>query len=237
VRSETLSRGVLHVSIEYPVTFYFAGVTVIVLAWLLITAGTRGRVDPVRLNVNRLSEGVAGLAVVAYVLHRAAHDLRGGFAELLAFFTKLPVVYAILPLPVLLSVGCLLLLTGVSALRFVVGLQGPFPLMQKTMMIAKELGWFAAGAGLWLAGVFVPASWDWGYFGRGLNLALTTLYLFLVTSSAVAIAVLLLGGGNPLKRYERERNAPMRPVQPSQSGSGWAGLFADPKPGSKRALV
>jgi hypothetical protein len=65
----------------------------------------RAQVAPGALSVNRISEGAAGLAVAAFLLHSAAKDL-GGSGALLAFlFQVLPVHYAIMPWLVLLSVA------------------------------------------------------------------------------------------------------------------------------------
>jgi hypothetical protein len=76
-----------------------------------------------------------------------------------------------LPNLVLLSVGCLVVFTVISAYRAFAGLSGPFP-MQKAKPVGTELLWLAGGVGLWLLGFFIPASWGLGGFGEGFNFAL-----------------------------------------------------------------
>ena len=209
----------------YPATFYNAGAAILVIGAGLVGLANQGRAmaapdAPGALSVKRISEGVAGLALAAYILHSAAQDLTGGFAAVLAFlFQVLPAHYDIMPPLVLLSVGCLALLIIISAFRAFVGLGGPFP-VQKAMPVGFRLALLAIGAGLWWIGVFVPASWDWGGFGEGVNFALRGYYLFIVVDCLVALAVLFGAGGSfrrIIERHQRERNAPLRGVQ--QPGS------------------
>jgi hypothetical protein len=212
----------------YPATFYNLGAVILVIGAGLVGAANHGRTmsapdAPGALSVKRISEGIAGLALAAYILHSAANDFTGGFAAVLAFlFQVLPAHYAIMPPLVLLSVGCLALLIIISAFRAFVGLAGPFP-VQKAMPVGMRLTLLAIGAGLWLFGFFVPASWEWGGFGEGVNFALRGYYLFMVVDSLVALAVLFGATGSfrrIIERHQRERSAPLRPVQQSGSFSG-----------------
>jgi hypothetical protein len=198
-----------------PPTFYNLGIIIIVVVWMFLYSGVVMRSDPLTLNLHRVGDGAGGLAVVAFVLHSAANDV-GGFGNLLAWFKWLPQL-SLSPM-VWLSLAALAAVAGISTLRLVVGLRGPFLFWQKTMLVAKKLAWLAFGAGLWLWGVFLPDYW-WGVevfkpaVIEGANFAIMGFYLFTVTSSAAALAVLLFrGGGNPFEGYGP---TPHRPVQGS----------------------
>jgi hypothetical protein len=212
----------------YPATFYNLGAVIIVIGAGLVGVANQGRTmsapdAPGALTVKRISEGIAGLALAAYILHSAAQDFTGGFAAVLAFlFQVLPAHYDIMPPLVLLSVGCLALLIIVSAFRAFAGFGGPFP-VQKVMPVGFRLALLAIGAGLWLFGFFVPASWEWGGFGEGVNFALRGYYLFMVVDSIVALAVLFGAGGSfrrIIERHQQQRNAPLRAVQQPGNFSG-----------------
>jgi hypothetical protein len=216
----------------YPATFYNLGAVILVIGAGLVGAANQGRMmsapdAPGALTVKRISEGFAGLALAAYILHSAAQDYTDGFAAVLAFLFKvLPAHYDIMPPLVLLSVACLALLIIVSAFRAFAGFGGPFP-VQKAFPVGFRLALLGIGAGLWLFGFFVPPSWEWGGFGEGVNFALRGYYLFMVVDSLVALAVLFGAGGSfrrIIERHQRERNAPLRGVGSGSNGSR-AGQF------------
>lgn len=86
---------------------------------------------------------------------------------------------------------------------------GPFP--RDPMELGKAVLSLAVWDGLWLWGVFVPASWDWLELGPdvlnfspdALNFGLTCLYLLGVVEEAAWIALMLyrpnLGGRGAVK--------------------------------------
>jgi hypothetical protein len=183
-------------------------VVTILVATLLINPGPiLAPRDRNTVQVRRVAGGLACLAVIAFVVKSMADDL-GSFAAVRGFFTEIIYQFQFHPLRAGPYVA-LPVLAVISAYRVAVGLRGPFP--RDPMHLGKSVLGLAVWGGLWLWGVFVPASWDWLELGPGalnfspdaLNFGLRCLYLLGVVEEAAWIALMLyrpnLGGRGPVQ--------------------------------------
>lgn len=190
-------------SAPVPPTFFNFGWTMVTLGAGLVGCAQSGggfgrmRQPDDTVNVGRVSGGFGCLAVAALVLHAAAKDM-GGVTPLLRFLIQVFSIYDRLPLLVLLGLAVLALLLVIGSFLICAGLAGPFP-PRKISAAGGDALSLAVFAGAWLWGLFLPASWDLGGFGRGVNLGLETLYVFAIVTNAISIFLLVIRPMPPVR--------------------------------------
>jgi len=185
-----------------PRTFYDA---LIVLFCVVYALGQGGGgmarpPDPNTLNVRRVAGGAAGVALFAFVMISAAHDLHG-FGRLAQFFMQLQ-----LPPSFLLGTALLLLalLLVISLGRFVIGWRGPFP--PRRSMTGGQVLWLVAAAGVWLwGGLFLDERTSWlDAWARRWNFGLTALLLVVCVYVAASMAVMLRNPAGAITRVQQD---------------------------------